>query len=104
MKKKEPNKLHQLLRQIFGKRCYDLRCDDETSRPNGNKTSYKSTSMQKLATLFSAKIEDRYDTSKISRLENYTAEVTILDLYLYHKHYNVSVSYTHLTLPTNSRV
>ena len=93
MKKREPNKLHQLLRQIFGKRCYDLRCDDETSRPNGNKTSYKSTSMQKLATLFSAKIEDRYDTSKISRLENYTAEVTILDLYLYHKHYNVSYNY-----------
>lgn len=49
--------------------------------------------MQQLATLFSAKIEDKYDTSKISRLENYTAEVTILDLYLYHKHYNVSYNY-----------
>mgnify|MGYP004453539983 FL=1 len=93
MKKKELNKQHQLLRQIFGKRCYDLRCDDETSRTNRCKTSYKSTSMQQLATLFSAKIKDKYDTSKISRLENYTAEVTILDLYLYHKHYNVSYNY-----------
>lgn len=93
MKKKELNKQHQLLRQIFGKRCYDLRCDDEVSRTNRCKTSYKSTSMQQLATLFSAKIRDKYDTSKISRLENYTAEVTILDLYLYHKHYNVSYNY-----------
>lgn len=93
MKKKELNKQHQLLRQIFGKRCYDLRCDDEVSRTNRCKTSYKSTSMQQLATLFSAKIKDKYDTSKISRLENYTAEVTILDLYLYHKHYNVSYNY-----------
>lgn len=93
MKKKELNKQHQLLRQIFGKRCYDLRCDDEVSRTNRCKTSYKSTSMQQLATLFSAKIKDNYDTSKISRLENYTAEVTILDLYLYHKHYNVSYNY-----------
>lgn len=93
MKKKELNKQHQLLRQIFGKRCYDLRCDDEANRTNGCKTSYKSTSMQQLATLFSAKIKDKYDTSKISRLENYTAEVTILDLYLYHKHYNVSYNY-----------
>lgn len=93
MKKKELNKQHQLLRQIFGKRCYDLRCDDEASRTNRCKTSYKSTSMQQLATLFSAKIKDKYDTSKISRLENYTAEVTILDLYLYHKHYNVSYNY-----------
>ena len=93
MKKKELNKQHQLLRQIFGKRCYDLRCDDEVSRTNRCKTSYKSTSMQQLATLFSAKIKDKYDTSKISRLENYTAEVTILDIYLYHKHYNVSYNY-----------
>lgn len=93
MKKKELNKQHQLLRQIFGKRCYDLRCDDEVSRTNRCKTSYKSTSMQQLATLFSAKIKDKYDTSKISRLENYTAEVTILDLYLYHKHYSVSYNY-----------
>ena len=93
MKKKDLNKQHQLLRQIFGKRCYDLRCDDEVSRTNRCKTSYKSTSMQQLATLFSAKIKDKYDTSKISRLENYTAEVTILDLYLYHKHYNVSYNY-----------
>lgn len=93
MKKKELSKQHQLLRQIFGKRCYDLRCDDEVSRTNRCKTSYKSTSMQQLATLFSAKIKDKYDTSKISRLENYTAEVTILDLYLYHKHYNVSYNY-----------
>ena len=93
MKQKELNKQHQLLRQIFGKRCYDLRCDDEVSRTNRCKTSYKSTSMQQLATLFSAKIKDKYDTSKISRLENYTAEVTILDLYLYHKHYNVSYNY-----------
>lgn len=93
MKKKELSKQHQLLRQIFGKRCYDLRCDDEVSRTNRCKTSYKSTSMQQLATLFSAKIKDKYDTSKISRLENYTAEVNILDLYLYHKHYNVSYNY-----------
>lgn len=93
MKKKELCNKHKSLRKTFGLRCYDLRCDDEIEQKKGNKISYKSTSMKQLATVFSADISDRYDTSKISRLENAKAEVTILDLYLYHKHYNVSYDF-----------
>ncbi len=93
MKKKKTNAQHKLLKEIFGRCCYDLRCDDETYQVNGDKISYKSVSMQKLAELFSKKIEDKYDASKISRLENTKAEVNILDLYLYHEHYKVSYNY-----------
>ena len=101
MKKKELCYKHKLLRKTFGVRCYGLRCDDEIGKEKGNKISYKSTSMKQLATVFSTDINDRYDTSKISRLENAMAEVTILDLYLYHKHYNVS--YDFLMGTTNNK-
>lgn len=93
MKKKEICKQHKLLREKFKNRCQNLRRDDEITHQKGDKISYKSVSTQLLAKYFSSEIESRYDASKISRLENAKAEVTILDLYLYHKHYNVSYNY-----------
>ena len=93
MKKKEICKQHKLLKETFANRCYNLRRDDEIKQQKGDKFSYKSVSTQLLAKLFSSETESRYDASKISRLEHAKAEVTILDLYLYHKHYNVSYNF-----------
>ena len=93
MKKKEICKQHKSLREKFKNRCQNLRRDDEIAQQKGDKISYKSVSAQQLANYFSSEIESIYDASKISRLENAKAEVNILDLYLYHKHYNVSYNY-----------
>lgn len=93
MKKKEICKLHKLLKKMFAERCKNLRCDDEIILKKGNKQSFKSVSIQLLANHFTSKIGSKYDASKISRLESEKAEITILDLYLYHKHYDVSYNY-----------
>ncbi len=93
MKKRQENSLYKELKKTFGKRCSDLRCDDEKEIQENGKTTYINTSMQKLADKFSSIIKASYDKSKISRIEKGTAEITILDLFLYSEYYKVSYNF-----------
>lgn len=93
MKKKEICNEYKRLKTTFAKKCSDLRADNDVEFKKENSIIYKTLTVKDLAEKFSEIIKSEYDPSRISRIEHASASMTILDLYLYHKHYNVSYNY-----------